>query len=404
MEEYDVLVVGAGPGGSSAARKCVAGGLKTLLVERKKLPRRKACSGIITNVSQNYILENFGPIPEGIFGAPYISKGMAFYFPDGETIFGNVDCYNLYVWRDRFDNFLAESSGAKVQDETSFLRISQDKDKYEVTLRSKGKKRKVKARFVIGADGGRSRVTESHAPEVFNNQERVWAAQKYFEGTMDINEYYLYWMINKGFGPFPWANMKDGQLIIGLTNPIGVSFNDMFTRYLDFLKKNFGLKIKKEIATEGCVANLGSTVNKLFPGRGNVLMVGDACGFVNMGHCSISSAMVSGTAAGEAIIEGMDSKSKETPLEIYKRKVEPEMVNTIDQWNPFRMLNTAGSGRYRQPAVFHGHNLPTRLKMMGQLIGFAFTEFKPLKSVLPIMGKQVIRRSILRKYKLGIME
>jgi flavin-dependent dehydrogenase len=402
MEEYDVLVVGAGPGGSSAARKCTSGGLKTLLIERMKLPRRKACSGIITNVSQNYILENFGPIPDKIFGKPYISKGMAFYFPSSGTVFGNVDCYNLYVWRDKFDYFLASSSGAKLQDETSFIRLEQVKDKYEVTLKSKGKKRKITAKYIVGADGGRSRVTQSVAPEVFKKQEHVWAAQKYFEGTKDINEHYLYWMINKGFGPFPWANMKDGQLIIGLTNPVGVGFNDMFSRYIEFLKKNFGLKIKRELATEGCVANLGTTVNKFFPGRGNVIMVGDACGFVNMGHCSISSAMVSGTSAGEAIAEGL--KTNADSLEIYKKKVEPEMINTLDQWNPFRMLNTAGSGRYRQPSVFHGYSFPKRLKMMGELVGFAVKEFKPLKNVLPIMGKQVIRRSIFRKYKLGIMD
>ncbi len=402
MENYDVLVVGAGPGGSSAARRCVSGGLKTLLIDRMKLPRRKACSGIITNVSQNYIFENFGPIPENVFGKPYISKGMAFYFPTGDTVFGDVDCYNLYVWRDKFDYFLASSSGAKLQDETSFMKAKQEDGEYEVTLKSKGKKRKIKTKFIVGADGGRSRVTQSIAPDVFKQQEHVWASQKYFEGTMDINPNYLYWMINKGFGPFPWANVKDDQLIIGLTTKVGTGFNDYFSRYIEFLKKNFGLKIKREIATEGCVANLGTTVNKFFPGRGNTLMVGDACGFVNMGHCSISSAMVSGTSAGQSIIEGLEKNL--SALELYKKDIEPEMINTLDQWNPFRMLHTAGSGRYRQPKVFQGYNFPTRVKMMGQLVNFALTEFRPLKNVLPIMGKQVLRRSILRKYKLGIME
>ena len=66
MEKFDVVVVGAGPGGSSAAKKCVDGGLKTLLIDRRKLPRRKACSGIIDNISQNYVFENFGPIPENM--------------------------------------------------------------------------------------------------------------------------------------------------------------------------------------------------------------------------------------------------------------------------------------------------------------------------------------------------
>jgi flavin-dependent dehydrogenase len=65
---YDVVVVGTGPGGSAVAKRCVDGGLRTLLIDKQKLPRRKACSGIIDNLAQNYVLENFGPIPERVFG------------------------------------------------------------------------------------------------------------------------------------------------------------------------------------------------------------------------------------------------------------------------------------------------------------------------------------------------
>ena len=38
---FDVLVAGAGPGGSVAAKRCAELGLKTLLVERRRLPRDK---------------------------------------------------------------------------------------------------------------------------------------------------------------------------------------------------------------------------------------------------------------------------------------------------------------------------------------------------------------------------
>ncbi len=402
MEEYDVLVVGAGPSGSAAAKKCMAGGLKTLLIERMKLPRRKACSGIITNVSQNYVFEHFGPIPKDVFGKPYISKGMAFHFPSTGTIFADVDCYNLYVWRDKFDYFLATSSGAKVQDETSFINVEQKGEKFEITLKSKTKKRKVRVKYLIGADGGHSRVTRRLAPEVFNGQRRVWAAQKYYEGKIEANEDYLYWMMEKGFGPMPWLNLKDDQIIIGLALIPGYKFADRFQAYLEFLKKNFGLKIKREIATEGCYANMGTTINNFFPGRGNVLMVGDACGFVNMGHCSISSGLVSGTFAGEAIIEALNTGTN--ALELYKKLVEPEMTNTLDQWNPFRMLHTAGSGRYRQPAVLHGHSFHQRMKMLSEILGFVSSEFTIMKGILPKLLMATARRTFLRKYKIGIMD
>lgn len=35
-KKWDVIVVGAGPGGNLAAKKCAASGLKTLLLEKRK--------------------------------------------------------------------------------------------------------------------------------------------------------------------------------------------------------------------------------------------------------------------------------------------------------------------------------------------------------------------------------
>lgn len=43
----DVIVVGAGPGGCAAAKNCAELGLKTMLLEKKKLPREKLCTGMV---------------------------------------------------------------------------------------------------------------------------------------------------------------------------------------------------------------------------------------------------------------------------------------------------------------------------------------------------------------------
>ena len=46
---YDLIVVGAGPAGSSAARVAAQQGLNTLLVEKEKLRRHKLCGGGLTS-------------------------------------------------------------------------------------------------------------------------------------------------------------------------------------------------------------------------------------------------------------------------------------------------------------------------------------------------------------------
>ncbi len=402
MEEYDVLVVGAGPSGSAAARKCVDGGLKTLQIDKKKLPRRKICSGIITNVAQNYVYENFGPIPEKAFSKPYVSKGMAMYFPSTGTIFADVDCYSMYIWRDRFDHFLAASSGAKLQDETRFIDLEQKNGNVEVILKHKNKKRKVRAKYLIGADGIRSNIIMNFAPDIYEGVTWGYGCQKYFEGTIDADEHYLYWIMEKGFGPFPWLNMKDDQIIIGFGNSLGSKPSERFNLFIEYLKKHMGLKIKRELATEGCFGTAMASLNRFFPGRGHVLMTGDALGVQHQGGEAISCGLVCGGYAGQAVIEALNSDTE--ALGIYKKLIRPEIVTSLDQWNPFRLLHTAASGHYRQPPVFHGYSTLQKIKLFSELISFVKSEFAATEGMLPTMFKNIARRTFLGDYKLGILD
>ncbi len=404
MEEYDVLVVGAGPSGSAATKKCISGGLKTLLIDKKKLPRRKICSGIITNVAQNYVFENFGPIPEHAYSKPYISRGMAMYFPSTGTIFADVDCYSLYIWRDKFDYFLAESSGAKLEDETHFIDLEQKDDVVEVILKFKLKERKVRTKYIVGADGGRSSVILRFAPDVYEGLPWGYACQKYFEGTIDADDRYLYWIMEKGFGPFPWLNLKDDQIIIGCGNSFGSKPSERFQQFIKYLEKNMGLKIKQELATEGCIGTGMTQLNRFFPGRGRVLMTGDAMGVQHQGGEAISCGLVCGGYAGESIISNL--KTGADALETYKMLIKPEIITALDQWNPFRLKNTAGSGCYRQPSVFHEYSVPQKIKLFTELASFVKSEFSGsiADGMLPAMIKNTMRREFLGNYKIGIVD
>ena len=62
-ERYDVVIVGSGPAGAGAAKALSGSSLRTLIVERDKLPRYKMCSGIVFPSSRKFITDNFGEIP-----------------------------------------------------------------------------------------------------------------------------------------------------------------------------------------------------------------------------------------------------------------------------------------------------------------------------------------------------
>jgi len=57
----DVAVIGAGPAGSAAAKRCAEHGLNTVLLEKKRLPRDKVCSGMIIGpLAHTLIRQEFG--------------------------------------------------------------------------------------------------------------------------------------------------------------------------------------------------------------------------------------------------------------------------------------------------------------------------------------------------------
>ena len=50
---YDVIVVGAGPAGTAAAKRCAEHGLNTLILEKRSLLRDKVCSGMVMGPSRH---------------------------------------------------------------------------------------------------------------------------------------------------------------------------------------------------------------------------------------------------------------------------------------------------------------------------------------------------------------
>ncbi|HUK24230.1 MAG TPA: FAD-dependent oxidoreductase [Terriglobales bacterium] len=84
-ETHDLIVIGGGPAGSSAAIMAARGGARVLLLERGRFPRHKVC-GEFVSAESLHLLQAFLPDAEKALleGAAEISAGR--FFLDGHTL------------------------------------------------------------------------------------------------------------------------------------------------------------------------------------------------------------------------------------------------------------------------------------------------------------------------------
>ena len=135
---FDVVVVGAGPGGAAAAKRCAERGLDTLLLEKKRLPREKVCSGLILGkLAHRLVAQEFGALPEKIVLSRM--RGLALWMPGvGER---RIPSETPITWRKDLDHWMvrqAQSAGVEVREDALVKRIESDGASSTLTARIEG--------------------------------------------------------------------------------------------------------------------------------------------------------------------------------------------------------------------------------------------------------------------------
>jgi len=295
---YDLIVIGGGPAGTSAAITCARSGARVLLLERRRFPRHKVCGEFVSAESLELLFSLLDAKHVRLFSeAVRIPRGRVFL--DGRTLQAPIDPAAASISRFDLDAALWDSAqrcGIDGRQQTDVRRIS---GIGPFTIESPVGE--FEGRALINASGRGSKLNSGAA----DASGRKWLGLKgHFAESSPPASVDLYFFDGGYCGVQP-VDISDGDERNGRVNAcamvradVASTLAEVFVRHPRLRERSLGWKpLSDPVSTSPLV------FREPQPERDGILMAGDAAGFVDpfVGD-GISLALRSGRLAGECLI------------------------------------------------------------------------------------------------------
>lgn len=311
---YDVIIVGAGPAGSIAARDCAEKGLNTLVIEKKQELGTPVRCG-----------EGLGEAWMDIAGLEYDPlwcrrkiKGSIVYPPNEKSLEINTENQGYIVERKIMEKKLAEEAGRKGAE---YLLKTQVKDVIKeegvvkgVKVKNEDGEETYRAKIVIAADGIESTVAKSAGLDTLNPIKDMDSGYEYEMTNLNFekaeSKYIHIWLGNEmAPGGYIWVFFKEEDVA-----NVGIGVNPSMAeesakKYLDRWIEDHPEYFKDStiIEKKGGGIPLGEPLEE--PYTDGLVVVGDAAHMVNPIHGGgIGEAMESARMAADIAEEAVEQE------------------------------------------------------------------------------------------------
>ena len=337
--ETEILVIGAGPAGSSTAKHAALNGAEVILMDKKsEIGAPKRCAEGVSKEG----LSKLGIEPNSRWVTKELS-GVRLISPNGTDVWMKEDQVKLpeagYILeRKVFDKFMAMEAaraGATIMIKTLARGMRKDNNGYSVSCESMGEDFEINAKIVVGADGPESRVGRwgglKTAAKPKNMESGIQFEMVGVE--MDDPDCIEFYFGSVAPGGYAWIFPKGDDIAnVGLGIISTYTDKTAYEHLLEFVKNCPATKNAQPVELNIGGDPVGGMIKNLV--KDHIMIVGDAAGHVNpLTGGGIITALEAGIYAGEVAAAAVkDEDYSEKRLMEYQEKCKNEIGNSFDKY------------------------------------------------------------------------